>query len=152
VGKLTKVANRLAKEIYRKHERTAAFLKTHVERSDSMSARILVSAMGNIGPKFAAESRQAAKRRVGLYGFPHKTAKTSLGACSSFREEANRIAMDLHQRRTAKHEKITGYLGQHSKEAGCDYSSALLRYYPDAGMKVGTKIPETVDEWLGWGE
>ncbi len=55
IGKLSKVANRLAKAAYNKNEKSASFLKTHAERSDNLSARILMAAMENIGPKFASK-------------------------------------------------------------------------------------------------
>ena len=150
VGKLSKLARSLAKGAYTRDEKSASFLKTHVERSNSLSAQIILAAMEDIGPKFDkdASSMRVAARRLGLYGFPHKVSKIGLDACSEFRDEASKIALGLHQRRADQHDKITGYLGRHSSEAGCRCSSMILRHYPNEGQKLGSFVPQTMEDWL----
>lgn len=145
-------AAKLARALYTKDAKTADFLSTHVARTDSMSARVLMAEMANIGPKFAGKQAAvvAAKRKRGLYGYPHKTATLSLEACRGLRSAAGSVANDLHARRNEKHGAITGFFSSHTKEAGCSFSGMLGRYYPDSTMKLASEPPTTLEGWLNY--
>ena len=75
--------------------------------------------------------RQREKVAGGLYGFPTKTARISLVACSDLRAYIGEVAFGLHSRRVAKYDRITGFLKEHGKTARCSYSRMLLGCYPD---------------------
>ena len=128
VRKVQKVANKIAKAIYAKDRNTFNFLHLHADRSNSLSARILCAAMENIGPKVASTKTAAGH---GMYGYRVKTAKLALQACLDLSQEAGSVAYDLHTRRTAKYEKITSFLKDHSKRGRCRFARILLRFYPD---------------------
>lgn len=159
--KVSKAALRLAKTAYKKDERVAHFLSTHSKRARSLSARVLMAAMKEIGPKVAADKEGARQRvapgklasdkqaRYGLYGYPAKTANLGITTCAQLKEEAGRVAAGLHGRRANRYEQITGFLHTHSKESRCLYSKLLHRSYPDADMKCAS-APQTVREWLYW--
>lgn len=160
--KLLKSAAKTAKAIYAKDERVAEFLSTHAKRGKSASARILVAAMKEIGPKVASEGKEACgcagddspctckTAGYSMYGFRTKTAQLGLQACSDIRTEAGRIASALHRRRAALHEKITGFFREHSKTAKCAASRMILDCYPDATLKFGSEKPQSVEEILSW--
>ena len=243
VRKVQKSANRIAKALYAKDNKTFNFLHTHAERSKSLSARILCAAMENIGPKVAstktaamrtpthskadkllaatfdimaanyvtevqkhlgddygaflhdlktgrgimdlhdfalgniknmhkglqpagmADTFKEVSRRLesfvgkqwklasvspktaaghGMYGYRVKTAKLALQACLDISQEAGSVAYDLHTRRTAKYEKITSFLRDHSKRGRCRFARILLRFYPDA--PIVTASDDDADE------
>jgi len=123
---------KIAKALWTRDSRSAAFLATHAKRAKSAPARLLVAAMADIGPKVASEEGVARVAAYGLYGHPAKTARLSLTACSELREEMGRIAYDLHSRRSMKHAKITGFMDAHTKAAKCSYCRMLLSSYPDS--------------------
>ena len=76
--------------------------------------------------------RKASEKQAGgLYGFPTKTARLSLGACMDLRAYIGEVAFGLHTRRAAKYAKITGFLKEHGKTAKCAYSRIILDCYPD---------------------
>lgn len=150
IGKLARQAKKMARDLYIKDERTAEFLKTHADRTGSQSALVLRQAMESFGPKAASVDKEAGRRRMGLYGYPEKVASMCLDACSSLRNEAGKIANNMHRRKADRHANITGFLERHSKEAGCGYSSLLYRVYPAEGAKLASAPPETVDGWLNW--
>lgn len=149
--RLAKVAYRAAKAAYDKDPEVVDFLTAHLKRDRSVSARTLLSAMREIGPKIGrtASVDRVAGVEYGLYGFRAKTADLGLDACREVRGAAGRIAADLHRRRAEHHEKITGFLKAHSKQARCAYSGLLHSCYPDATMKLAS-VPEpmTVEGWL----
>ena len=58
--RLQKAALRMAKEAFQKDDQVAPFLSTHSSRKGSLSAKILCSAMKELGPKVASVMRQAA--------------------------------------------------------------------------------------------
>ena len=136
VRKVQKSANKIAKVLYAKDTKTFNFLHTHAERSNSLSARILCAAMENIGPKVASTKTAAGH---GMYGYRLKTAKLALQACLDISHEAGSVAYDLHTRRTAKYEKITSFLRDHSKRGRCRYARILLRFYPDAPIVTASE-------------
>lgn len=55
VRKLQRRATSIARKAWKKDERVAEFLATHAKRSKSRSARILLAALKDIGPKVASE-------------------------------------------------------------------------------------------------
>jgi len=98
-----------------------------------------------------ATSEKTAARKYGLYGFPSKTASLGLSACTQLREFGGHTAADLHMRRASKHARYTGFLKQHSKEAGCLYARMLHGCYPGADCKMAsTPAPQSVEDWLRW--
>jgi hypothetical protein len=213
VRKLQKRALSLVKTAYKKDAGVAPFLVAHSKRARSSSAKLLLAAMKEIGPKVASETpKEAASEKIarsfrvtvrytstrqlwgiedliethggrvydsghdgrseyvvvefreegpslefvsdasqkydasksmrhasekqakGLYGHPAKTARLGLTVCADFRAFAGEVASDLHTRRTARYAKITGFLGQHSKQGKCAYSKLLLGCYPDGPL------------------
>jgi hypothetical protein len=56
IGKLSRAAERIAKNAWRKDEQVAPFLAAHAKRSGSLPAAILVDAMTGIGPKIASNT------------------------------------------------------------------------------------------------
>lgn len=80
-----------------------------------------------------AKSRTAAEKTsgIGMYGFPSKTARMCLSACTDLRAYVGEVAYDLHARRTARWGHITGFMREHAKTARCGYSRMLLGCYPD---------------------
>lgn len=98
--------------------------------------------------KVAAEKDAA----YGMYGMKAKTATLGLHACSELRSYVGQVAYDLHNRRQARYDTITGFLREHAKTARCGYARMLLATYPDApGSKVAS-APGSVDAWLVWDE
>ena len=170
IKRLQKTAKALAKQIYAKNEDTAPFLAAHAKRANSLPAKILVEAMKDIGPKIASTMRLAelrieasppekvtkeAARKYGLYGFPAKTAKLGLGACTSIREQAGTMVADMHGRKADAHGNITGFFNSHAKEAKCMYAKMLASAYPDPDRKTAAVVasePKSVKEWLAWDE
>ena len=132
VRKAQRRVARIAKALWTRDSRSAAFLGVHAKRAKSAPARLLLGAMADLGPKVASEEGVARVAAYGLYGHPAKTARVALTACSELREEMGRIAYDLHSRRSAKYEKITGYMNAHVKSAKCGYCRMLLSSYPDS--------------------
>ena len=167
IRKMAKTASQLAKSAYQKDENVAPFLAAHAKRGNSLSAKILVAAMKDIGPKIAsviadAEVRVAsmpadkltkeAARKYGLYGYATKTASLGLQACMSMRESAGLVASDLHGRRADMHGHITGFLTSHAKEAKCMHSKMLCASYPEPNQKTASAAPSTVSNWISWDE
>jgi hypothetical protein len=150
VRKIQRKAAILAKHAYGKDAKVSEFLSTHAKRANSTSARILIAAMKDLGPKFASHEKQAGKSSYGMYGFPQKTANLGLVACTSLKEEIGMIAADMHRRKADLHEQITGFLKQHSRTAKCDVSKMLLTAYPDVTIKIASKNPDSVNDWLAW--
>ena len=130
VRRLQATVQRLAKEIYARDEETPVFLQEHSKRSGSRAARLLIGAMKDLGP--GAVLNRVAGGKAGLYGYKERTAKIALAACSDLYHEAGLIAGELHGRRAAHHDRVTGFLKEHSKEARCQYASMLLEAYPSA--------------------
>jgi len=82
----------------------------------------------------------------GMYGYRVKTAKLALQACLDISQEAGSVAYDLHTRRTAKYEKITSFLRDHSKRGRCRFARILLRFYPEAASLVTASDKEDEKE------
>lgn len=89
-------------------------------------------------------------RDYGMYGQPCKTCDLGLQSCANLKSAAGRIASDLHRRRQAKHEKITGFLKTHCKEAGCLHSRLLSASYPGSDIRISSSEPKTVADWLAF--
>ena len=165
--RLTRRATAVIEKAVRRDRYVLAFLETHAERSDSAAARVMISAfqsmMPQLPPRPAAPTgeeidlmKMAAQGRLGMYGYPAKTAKLGLTSCVMVREAAGVIAADLHRRKATLYGKITGFLGEHGKTAGSAASRLILRSYPAEGFKFRRRRaavegpPTTVDEWLTW--
>lgn len=151
----------------KKDRHVLAFLETHAGRGDSTAARVLIAAYRDSMPQLPPRPptpayseadlvKMAGRARLGMYGYPAKTAKLGLTSCTLVREAAGVIAADLHRRRADLYVKITGFLGEHGKTGGCGASSLILRSYPEQGFKFRRRraavegAPTTVDEWLTW--
>lgn len=158
--KLNRTATRIAKEAARRDKNVMAFLQTHGKRSKSTPAKILVATYKDSMPKLAAEAEmermasvEKEARNYGMYGYLRKTANAGMRACVELREEAGAIAADLHHRKANLYDKITGFLGEHSK-TGRDHSARLLlNVYPDgvnSKMASALVTPSSVEEWLKW--
>lgn len=142
VRKINRRATALIRSAYRKDERILGFLETHSKRTSSNPARVLLSAWKGLG-KSASEiegGKVAAGRSYSLYGYPSKTVKMGLALCSQLREEAGTVAADLHARRVARHERITGFFKEHSKKTRCYSSRMLLAGYPDPDARYATEM------------
>lgn len=166
--RVAKHALAIAKRAYEKDPEVVAFLQTHAKREGSRSAKVLLAAMREIGPKVASvQTREAGAAEYGLYGFKARTADLGIQSCGELRAAVGRVAAELHRRRADLHEKITGFLKEHSKQAKCAYSGMLLACYPDADAKITTaaeqpaapapkkgkeaaKAPTSVGGWLEW--
>jgi hypothetical protein len=83
--------------------------------------------------RMASDTRTAAEKTsgIGMYGFPTKTARLCLNACTDLRAYIGEVAYDLHSRRTARWEYLTGFMREHAKTARCGYTRMLLGCYPD---------------------
>lgn len=171
-SRVRKAAASIAKAAYAKDARVVDFLQAHAERASNLSAKVLVQALGEMGPKLSSdknarlqELREAngtaektasnagenKEAKYGLYGYRSKTSKLGLAACSDLRHETGTIASDLHRRRHDKHATISEYMSAHCKEAGCNHTRLLLDSYPAANMKFAMEPPpKTVDDWLSW--
>lgn len=137
--KLTRQAVRIAKRIFSKDEQVVDFLKTHAKREGSKSAKVLLAAMGEIGPKLASQTtKKTAATEYGLYGFKARTADLGLDACKEIRTTAGRITASVHQRKAALHDKIAGFFRENAKQCKCAYSGMLFSCYPDASVKFAS--------------
>jgi len=145
VRKARKQALKIAQEIYSKDARIARFLELHAKRANSTTAKLLVEAMKQLGPKFA---RKAKSERLagGLYGLPTKTARLGLSACSDLRAYVGEIAFGLHMRRQARYENLTGFMQEHSKKARCAYTKMILGCYPEVDGRTAGELPEALKE------
>lgn len=94
--------------------------------------------------------RMAAEEKIagGLYGYPTKTARLALVACSDLRAYVGEVAYGLHSRRTARYDRITGFLKEHGKTAKCAYSRMILDCYPDAPVSKQAKEKYPWDECI----
>ena len=158
IRKAQRRAASVAKALYAKDERSVDFLKAHAKRANSKTARLILAAMKNIGPRVASEmlpserhaARVATEEKVagGLYGYPTKTARLALVACSDLRAYVGEVAYGLHSRRTARYDRITGFLKEHGKTAKCAYSRMILDCYPDAPVSKQAKEKYPWDECI----
>lgn len=188
IRKAQKEALKIAKNLQRQEPRVAQFLQVHASRTKSQAAKILLAAINNVRDLEAKRAnlgdacwegyeavgmkeqdgvtvpncvpKTASEKSYSLYGFPDKVADIGLAACTQVRVAVGRITFDLHTRRLARHEDITGFLTSHAKKARCAYSRFLLASYPDheqfkvaqeeqAQSKIAS-APSSVDDWLSW--
>lgn len=145
VRKAQKYARKIAAEVYSKDPRIANFMNLHSRRAKSSSAKLLVAAMKELGPKFASRKAKTERLAGGLYGMPTKTARLGLQACADLRAYVGELAFGLHMRRQARYAKITGFMQEHAKTARCGYTRMLLGCYPDAPRTAG-KLPDALEE------
>jgi hypothetical protein len=155
VRRLNRKATALVKNAAKRDEAVLSFLSMHAQRGSSTSAKTLLAAYQATMPKFAMVEpttlvKNAGKAKLGMYGFPAKTAKLGLLACTMLRETAGMLAADMHSRRAALHQKITGFLGEHEKTAGCGASRLILSSYPDPTFRFrrASEPPSSVEGWL----
>lgn len=156
--RLNKRASSLVRQAMRRDDTVIGFLNTHAKRADSLPAKVLLAACRDSFPKIEAEALlldapvvastlKEASAKWGAYGYPAKTAKLGLGACSALREAAGEIAASMHSRRADMHPRITGFLGEHGKTAHCGASRLILVCYPDVGF---CRNASSNDEWISW--
>jgi hypothetical protein len=142
-----------------------SFLEMHAGRGGSHAARVLLGAYkssmpqttwGDENPEFdfgVVASTKEAGRMYGMYGFPSKTAKMGLSACTAVREAAGVIGAEMHRRKAAQHGRITGFFGEHAKTAKCTACDLILSCYPAVDFKfrrASGEEPKTVADWLNW--
>lgn len=157
VRKLQKVALKLALDSVKRDSKVAEFWTDRAKKAKSGTAKMLLAAL-EASRKFAAErgesieagSDKEAATGYGYYGYRAKTANRAFTACLALKEAAGEIAADLHRRKAAEYERITGFLTQHSKKAKCESSKMLLHAYPDSVVKLasGPSDPGSVSAWL----
>jgi hypothetical protein len=135
--KLSRTAVKIAKRIFARDPDVVPFLQVHAKRDGSRSAKVLLAAMKEIGPKLASNTVKASRgpSEYGLYGFRAATADLGLDACKEVRSSAGRFTAELHRRLASNYEQVVGFLKEHSKQARCIYSSLCLACYPDSSMK-----------------
>jgi hypothetical protein len=156
----------LVRQAMRRDDAVVGFLNTHAKRADSLPAKVLLAAFRDSLPKIEAEalrldeppppptptvvlaSMKEAGSRWGAYGYPAKTAKLGLGACTALRQAAGELAGAMHSRRANMHPRFTGFFGEHGKTAHCGASRLILLSYPDVGFC--RSAAEGTDEWLAW--
>ena len=150
-------AIKIAKQAWEKDAKVADFLTTHAKREGSLSAKILCAALRDVGPRVASfdktvidVDKTAGKHTYRLYGFPTRTARLGLTSCALLREEAGRVASEMHARKADCHGDITGFLSRHATEAKCRYAKMLSACYPEASCRLASTQPSTVAEWLDW--
>lgn len=141
IRKFSRKVSKIAKRLYAKDPESATFLAVHAKRAKSNSARVLMAAMKELGPKFASSQstpKSTKQAGWGLYGFPSRTSELSIDACANVRKACGQIASDLHRRRANRHAKITGFFREHSKKARCRYARMILNSYPDESRKLAS--------------
>ena len=150
--KIQRQAKKIMKGASSRDGKVAEFLATHARRADSLPARLLVAAFNDLSPKVELEEipKEAGASVRGLYGFPTKTARLGLNACSELRAFTGEAVEDLHVRRADRHQHITGFLQEHIKAASDDYAKMILACYPENVSKAAADLPKTVEGWLAW--
>lgn len=149
VRKIQKRATKIAKNLYKKNSKTAQFLAIHAKRSKSSSAKVIIEAMSDLGPKFASGTKTAGH---GMYGYDSKVAALCLAGCTELKQYVGEVVSDLHRRKASKHANVMSFLKSHKKEAKCGCSSMMLSYYPDESVKFANETPKTVNDWIRWEE
>ena len=85
------------------------------------------------GRRRRASVNIAASEKIagGMYGYPAKTARMVLSACTDLKAHVGELAFAMNSRRAAQYEQITGFLKEHGKTAKCAYSKMILDSYPE---------------------
>ena len=148
-SRLNKTATLIMRKSMRKDPRVGNFLAQHARRG-SVSATVLVNAYNDSMPKLASDDKIARSKQWGMYGYPVKVANMGSRACGDIRQAAGVISSDLHRRRAAFYDKITGYFGEHSKVGKSGSSGLLLSVYPDRDWRYKLATPQSVEEWLDY--
>lgn len=146
IRKAQRQASKLAKTLHGQDHQAMDFLRVHAKRSGSKTARLLLALMEEY-PQVdllpIEQVKQAEDTPMGMYGYPSGTARLALDACSALRSGIGEVAYNLHSRRMAKHDRITGFLKEHSKTAKCGYARLLLDTYPEAPrLAAKKKLPD----------
>jgi len=152
VSKLRKYAVKIAKDALDKDARVGDFLSIHAKRHKSSSAKLLLAALQSSVPQYTWEEEdnddsrvlEASPRKYSMYGYPEKTSRVALNACSEVKEAAGRVASELHSRRSDKYENITGFLSEHSKVAKCHEAKMILSFYPESSFKFASSVPVNI--------
>ncbi len=135
IRKAQRQASKLAKSLHGQDSQAMDFLRVHAKRANSKTARLLLALMNDY-PQVdllpIEQIKQAEDTPMGMYGYPSGTARLALDACSALRSGIGEVAYNLHSRRMAKHDRITGFLKDHSKAAKCGYTRLLLDTYPES--------------------
>lgn len=157
VQRLNEKAVSLVRRAMAQDDTVIGFLDLHAKRGKSLPAKALFAAYKSARPGLEGEPikaeempplfRAAANSKMGMYGYPAKTANLGLFACTALRSAAGEIAAHLHGRQTAFHGPITSFLGEHGKTARCAASKLILSCYPEPGF-VFRQASE--DDWLSW--
>lgn len=154
--RLARTALAIAKKAFAKDGEVVSFLQAHARRQGSRSAKVLLAALKEVGPKIASEMqggrpKEAGAPVYGLYGFKDRTATLGMDACKELRIAAGRIAADMHHKKVDDYEKVTGFLKEHTKQGKCAYAGMLLSCYPEVDTpKVASQPPVSVGGWLEW--
>ena len=148
IRKAQRQASKLAKTLHGQDSQAMDFLRVHAKRANSKTARLLLALMGEY-PKVdllpIEQVKQAENTPMGMYGYPSGTARLALDACSALRSGIGEVAYNLHSRRMAKHDRITGFLKDHSKAVKCGYTRLLLDTYPESPrLAAKKKIPDAL--------
>jgi len=146
IRKAQRQASKLAKTLHGQDHQAMDFLRVHAKRAGSKTARLLLALMEDY-PQVdllpVEQVKQAEDTPMGMYGYPSGTARLALDACSALRSGIGEVAYNLHSRRMAKHDRITGFLKEHSKTAKCGYARLLLDTYPEAPrLAAKKKLPD----------
>jgi hypothetical protein len=146
IRKAQRQASKLAKTLHGQDHQVMDFLRVHAKRAGSKTARLLLALMEEY-PQVdllpIEQIKQAEDTPMGMYGYPSGTARLALDACSALRSGIGEVAYNLHSRRMAKHDRITGFLKEHSKTAKCGYARLLLDTYPEAPrLAAKKKLPD----------
>ena len=142
IRKAQRQATKLAKALHGQDHQAMDFLRVHAKRANSKTARLLIALMQDYPQADLLpieQIKQAEDTPMGMYGYPSGTARLALDACSALRSGIGEVAYNLHSRRMAKHERITGFLKEHSKAAKCGYTRLLLDTYPEAPRLAAKK-------------
>lgn len=133
---LHKEAVRIAKAAYSKDSSVVDFLAKHAEKGGSRTARVLLKAMEDIGPRIPTLADKEASGARSLYGFRRKTADIGIAACSQLKLAAGDVAAALGDKWAKRYADMTGFLSRHAEEGQCLYAGMLVSCFPDGGSSL----------------
>jgi len=145
VKRAQKRSLKLAKDACKKDARSLPFMKAHAKRSKGLAAKVLLAAMQELPEDI--KHRQASKEKLagGMYGFPSDTARLCMASVADLSAYMGEQVFALSAKKTDRHERITGFLKEHSKTSRCAFSKHYFDLYPDA-PKVAGKVPDALKE------
>lgn len=133
---LHKEAVRIAKAAYSKDASVVDFLAKHAEKGGSRTARVLLKAMEDIGPRIPSLPDKEASGTRSLYGFRRKTADLGIAACSQLKLAAGDVAASLGDKWAKRYADMIGFLSRHAEEGRCLYAGMLVSCFPDGGSSL----------------